>query len=319
MPLKLTIASARRSSTANIPEDEKLLLSSPTDSAIEIPFDDDSTEFKLPTLVTLKTQQIYSKSQKTTSVSTLNVSLRFLFIITCALFWLFGIYQLARTIPNLSHPTSIENVKQIAIILEDYSTETWQGYVHILAVFCLIYIWKQAFSVPGAIFLNILAGAIYGPINATIITSLLTAIGASGAYLLGKFIAQPMSEYYLSEKLSYLRKQVEENRDNLFYYLLFIRMFPLSPWWLLNIGSPLVYIPIGPFFASMFFGSIPYNFASCQAGNILAEIQSTADIWDPLLLLKMLFVSLLFLIPPLLSKKIKNLAWERTKPEMVSV
>ena len=75
---------------------------------------------------------------------------------------------------------------------------------------------------------------------------------------------------------------------------------------LLNLASPLLYIPIGPFFASMFFGSIPYNLACCQAGDILSELTSTADIWQPVLLLKMIMVSLLSLIPPFYSKKLKK-------------
>jgi hypothetical protein len=50
-------------------------------------------------------------------------------------------------------PTSVEAVKHQAVVLKNYSDETWQGYLHILVVFSLIYVWKQAFSVPGAIFL----------------------------------------------------------------------------------------------------------------------------------------------------------------------
>jgi uncharacterized membrane protein YdjX (TVP38/TMEM64 family) len=76
-----------------------------------------------------------------------------------------------------------------------------------------------------------LAGALYGPIIATLLTSLLTAIGASGAYFISKFIGQPIMNQYLCDKLNHLRKQINDNRDGLFYYLLFIRMFPLSPWW----------------------------------------------------------------------------------------
>jgi len=179
----------------------------------------------------------------------------------------------------------------------------------------IIYVWKQAFSIPGAIFLNILAGALYGPLTATILTSMLTAIGASCAYLLSKFVGQPIMDQYLSDKLNFLRKQVDEHRDGLFFYLLFIRMFPLSPWWLLNLAAPFLYIPIGTFFASLFFGSIPYNLACCQAGDILSELTSTADIWQPVLLLKMIMVSLLSLMPPLYSKKLKKWIELRTKTD----
>ncbi|CAJ0927803.1 16068_t:CDS:2 [Entrophospora sp. SA101] len=50
---------------------------------------------------------------------------------------------------------------------------------------------------------------------------------------------------------------------------------------LLNITSPLLSIPIGTFFITMFFGSIPYNLACCQSGDIISELNSTTDMWQP--------------------------------------
>nr|CAG8623075.1 1814_t:CDS:2 [Entrophospora candida] len=173
---------------------------------------------------------------------------RIAFLFSCAFLSLMIIFYLIRTIPDLSLPTSMQD---------------------------------QAFSIPGALFLNLLAGAMYGPMKATLFTCLLTSIGASVAYLLSKFVGKPFADFYLLNKLINLRKQIDENRENLFYYLLFIRMFPLSPWWLLNITSPLLSIPIGTFFITMFFGSIPYNLACCQSGDIISELNSTTDMWHP--------------------------------------
>lgn len=267
--------------------------SSINDSIIEISLTSDTDELKLP-------------KNKTSNILIVNFMPRIVFVLGLAFILLYVILLLIQSIPNLSLPRSVEGVKYQAIILENYSNETWQGYLHILVVFSLIYICKQTFSIPGAIFLNLLAGALYGTIIATLLTSLLTAIGASGAYLISKFIGQPIMNQFLSNKLNYLRKQVNENRDGLFYYLLFIRMFPLSPWWFLNIASPLLYIPFGIFFTTMFFGSISYNLACAQAGDILSELSSTTDIWQPMLIFKMFLVSLLSLLPPLYTKKYKS-------------
>jgi hypothetical protein len=90
---------------------------------------------------------------------------------------------------------------------------------------------------------------------------------------------------------------------SLFIYFIHFIKFIIR---LLNIASPLLYIPLGTFFTSMFFGSIPYNLACCQAGDILSELSSTADIWQPTLLLKMILVSLLSLLPPLYTKNCKK-------------
>ena len=80
---------------------------------------------------------------------------------------------------------------------------------------------------------------------------------------------------------------------------------------LLNLASPLLCIPLVPFFFSMVLGSIPYNLACCQAGDILQELSSTADIWQPILLLKMLLVSILSLVPPFLTRRLKRWNEER--------
>ncbi|CAG8526579.1 3491_t:CDS:2 [Diversispora eburnea] len=119
---------------------------------------------------------------------------------------------------------------------------------------------------------NLLAGALYGTFEAIVLTSFLTSIGASAAYYLSKYAGKPLVDQCFSEKL-------------------------------LNLTSPLLSIPISSFFTSMFFGSIPYNLACAQAGNILSELQSTTDIWQPVLLLKMILVSLLSLLPPLIVKE----------------
>lgn len=48
--------------------------------------------------------------------------------------------------------------------------------------------------------------------------------------------------------------QVEENQDCLFFFLLFLRFFPMTPNWFLNMSAPIVNIPITFFFCSVFVG-----------------------------------------------------------------
>lgn len=55
--------------------------------------------------------------------------------------------------------------------------------------------------------------------------------------------------------VSYLYCQVAENSDGLFFFLLFLRLFPMTPNWLINIASPLVGIPAHLFFFSVFVGT----------------------------------------------------------------
>ena len=52
----------------------------------------------------------------------------------------------------------------------------------------------------------------------------------------------------------YFFLQVEENMDSLFFFLLFLRMFPVTPNWFMNMVAPLLNIPVHMFFLSVLIG-----------------------------------------------------------------
>ncbi|KAK0561418.1 hypothetical protein OC844_003214 [Tilletia horrida] len=56
--------------------------------------------------------------------------------------------------------------------------------LHILLVLSALFTWKQAFTIPGSIIMNVIFGALYGTFWGTIYTSLLTAFGGLCCYLL---------------------------------------------------------------------------------------------------------------------------------------
>ena len=52
--------------------------------------------------------------------------------------------------------------------------------------------------------------------------------------------------------------QVAENADSLFFYLLFLRLFPMSPNWFMNMVAPIINVPIHLFFLSVFVGQFQH-------------------------------------------------------------
>jgi uncharacterized membrane protein YdjX (TVP38/TMEM64 family) len=55
-------------------------------------------------------------------------------------------------------------------------------------------------------------------------------------------------------RLAQLKEKVTARGSNLFNELLFLRLVPFTPNWLLNICLPLLEVPIHLFFLSIFFG-----------------------------------------------------------------
>ena len=71
---------------------------------------------------------------------------------------------------------------------------------------------------------------------------------------LPKLLVQSCMQSYLKFAISVLYFQVKENLDSLFFFLLFLRLFPMSPNWFLNMSSPVLEVPITQFFFSVLIG-----------------------------------------------------------------
>ncbi|KAG2234157.1 snare associated Golgi protein-domain-containing protein [Thamnidium elegans] len=220
--------------------------------------------------------------------------------------------SLAHVVLDIGLPRTLEDVQQTALQLEDLISNSWAGYGSVTIVFAVLYLWQQAFSIPGSVLLNLLAGYLYGITMGTIWTSLLTAGGATLAYGLAILVGEPLIRVpWFARKAEPLNRQLEQERQSggLFWWLLFARLFPFSPYWFINLISPLLDIPVSPFFWSTFFGSMPYNFICSQAGDVLGDLTSTSDIVSVSLIIKLLIVSFISLVPVIWGKAIQQ--WTR--------
>ena len=81
------------------------------------------------------------------------------------------------------------------------------------------------------------AGAVFGTWQGFLLCCLLTATGASLCYLLARLVGAELAEQYCPQRIHTFRLSLEENRDQLPFYLLFLRLFPMSPNWALNMAS----------------------------------------------------------------------------------
>ncbi|KAF6122199.1 transmembrane protein 41A [Phyllostomus discolor] len=108
---------------------------------------------------------------------------------------------------------------------------------------------------------------------------------------------------YFPDKVAPLQRKVEENRNSLFFFLLFLRLFPMTPNWFLNLSAPILNIPIGQFFFSVLIGLIPYNFICVQTGSILSTLTSLDALFSWGTVFKLLAIALVALVPGTLIKK----------------
>ncbi|XP_068428760.1 transmembrane protein 41A-A [Clinocottus analis] len=195
---------------------------------------------------------------------------------------------------RLKFPSDLEELRELAELLQFYKMEH-TGYV--LLLFCSAYLYKQSFAIPGSSFLNILAGAIFGPYQGLLLACVLTTVGSTMCYLLSKAFGKCYITNLFPDKVSLLQGKIEENRDCLFFFLLFLRFFPMTPNWFLNMSAPIVNIPITFFFGSVFIGLLPYNFICVQTGVMLSEVASLDDLFSWERLLQLLAIACMALLP----------------------
>jgi uncharacterized membrane protein YdjX (TVP38/TMEM64 family) len=96
------------------------------------------------------------------------------------------------------------------------------------------------------------------------------------------------------------KHSVDSNKDNLFFYMLFLRITPLLPNWLINLASPIVGVPYKHFILATFLGLMPANVMHVNMGAELAKMERIG--FDFKIILFLLFLGVFALIPVYIKK-----------------
>jgi uncharacterized membrane protein YdjX (TVP38/TMEM64 family) len=133
----------------------------------------------------------------------------------------------------------------------------------------LLYIVVVALSVPGAVWLTITGGILFGPFLGTVATVIAATIGAS---IIFKIAQSAFGETVLRRGGPRVAKIAEGIRADAFHYLLFLRLVPAFPFFLVNLAAALVAVPLPTFIAATMIGIIPATFAFSLAGAGLDSV-----------------------------------------------
>ncbi|MEZ5648347.1 MAG: VTT domain-containing protein [Alphaproteobacteria bacterium] len=190
----------------------------------------------------------------------------------------------------------------------------------------LIYATVAALSLPVASLLTIFIGFIFGAWLGTGLTVVGATLGATILFFViryivssfqGKKLMQEKSSSLYSERRSMWITNLQHRyqsltgealpafRDQAFFYLLFLRLVPVFPFWLVNLVAALVGVKLVSFVASTFIGIIPGTMVFALVGSGLDETFMKGDnlnistVLSPQLLVGLCGLGFLALIPPL--------------------
>jgi uncharacterized membrane protein YdjX (TVP38/TMEM64 family) len=168
--------------------------------------------------------------------------------------------------------------------------------------FIAVYIAVAALSVPGGVFLTVAGGFLFG----TWLGGLYALIGATiGASILFLIARSSFGDVLRRRAGPFLRRVETGFQENGASYLLFLRLVPLFPFWLVNLVPAFFGVSLRVFAICSFFGMAPgaFVYASLGAGaDALVAHGRTPDlhiVFQPRVLLPLVALGVLSLVPAL--------------------
>jgi uncharacterized membrane protein YdjX (TVP38/TMEM64 family) len=132
-----------------------------------------------------------------------------------------------------------------------------------------LYVAVVALSIPGAVFLTVAGGILFGVIIGGAATVVAATIGATVIFLIAR---SALGEQLARRAGPMVDRLAQGFRADAFNYLLFLRLVPLFPFWLVNIVPALAGVRMATFIAATALGIIPGTFAFAFFGAGLASV-----------------------------------------------
>lgn len=151
-------------------------------------------------------------------------------------------------------------------------------------IFLLAYVVITGFSLPGAVFLTLLGGALFGFGVGLLIISFASTIGATLAFLVSRYLLQNWVQTKFGSRLETVNEGIR--KDGIFY-LFSLRLIPVFPFFLINLLMGLTKINARTFYWVSQVGMLPGTAVYVLAGTQLSDIDSLASIASPPILVSL--------------------------------
>lgn len=213
-----------------------------------------------------------------------------LIFILCAiaLFWILGLEEYLNKNYILDNKQLIQNY-----INDDFALS--------IILFGAIYAGVVALSLPFASFMTLMAGFFFGLYWGVFIVIFSATLGATFIFLISKgSFGRP-----LRKKAGKIYKRIESDMNkNAVSYLLFLRLVPLFPFFLVNIIPALFNIKTRTYIWTTAIGILPGSTIYVNIGQSLDRIENPSDFISPDIILAIALLGLFVMIPTVY-KKIK--------------
>ena len=173
-----------------------------------------------------------------------------------------------------------------------------------LGIYFAVYLALTALSIPGATFVTLAGGALFGLAVGTVVVSFASAVGATLAFWASRYLLRDWARQTFRKQFEAVDAGVE--RDGVFY-LFSLRLLPLFPFFVVNLLMGLTGMRTWTFYWGSQLGMLAGTVVYVNAGTRLASIETLSDIATPAVLGSFVLLGIF----PLIASKIMALLRER--------
>lgn len=150
---------------------------------------------------------------------------------------------------------SFQDLHKLRNTMEAYRADYFP---QLMTAFCLVYLFMQCFTIPGCSLLTVLLGSLLPHLQATIAATVFILLGCMLNYQLSRYILADIMLYVMPDRVRRFQQAVaDQGPQNLFNFMVFLRVIAVLPSWIINLASPLAKVPFGVFVTSAGIGFQP--------------------------------------------------------------
>ena len=172
-----------------------------------------------------------------------------------------------------------------------------ENYLAYYLFFFLIYFLVAVFALPIAAILCLLIGALFGLIPGIILASFASSLGALVCFLISRYLFKNFIEKKFKKSIKTVNAGIA--KDGL-YYLFFVRMTPIFPFFLINLVFSVTKIKALQFYIISQIGMLLGTLLFINAGTQISKINSIEDILNKYVIISLVLIALI----PIVIKKI---------------
>jgi uncharacterized membrane protein YdjX (TVP38/TMEM64 family) len=172
---------------------------------------------------------------------------------------------------DISFETLIRHRAEIDNFIAQHGIAAVAGYI-------TLYVAVVSLSLPGGVFLTVTGGFLFGPLVGSVAACIGAIVGATVIFLIAR---SAVGEFLTRRAGPFAARLAEGFRADAFNYLLFLRLVPFFPFWLVNLAPALFGVRLSTFVVATAIGILPatvtFSIFGAGLGSIVAAQEAQYD------------------------------------------